>query len=85
MVYYHKALSLNYRVYTWAWLLYSIHYIQITCLYTSSHADIHVGPRRYGAQCIFAQSHALVGFAEPSESYIFVAIMSIIDRVPHIL
>ncbi|KAL6628908.1 hypothetical protein ACP70R_028673 [Stipagrostis hirtigluma subsp. patula] len=31
------------------------------------------------AQCLLAQSHDPVGFAEPSESYIFVGYMSIIE------
>lgn len=37
------------------------------------------GPRRHGAQCHFAQSHDPVGFAEHSESYIFVGRRSIIE------
>lgn len=37
------------------------------------------GPCRHGAQCPFAQSHVPFGFAEPSESYIFVGRKSMIE------
>jgi len=43
------------------------------------HKHTHEGPCRHGAQCLFAQSHDPIGFAEPSESYIFVWDKSIIE------
>lgn len=53
----------------------------IPCPHTTTHHHHHTheGPCRHGAQCLFAQSHDPIGFAEPSESYSFVGHKSIIE------